>query len=530
MPEDVRRNLAEQFAGNLYSLVRGVLGYRDVTPSCHGPLCAWHDRNSSRIKLTLMPRGHLKTSVITIGGTIKRVVNDPNIRILLRNETGRNAERFLGMIKAHAESNKVFRALYSHIIRMDPKGGWNNSELLFKRDAQFPEPTITALGMTGAATSGHYNHQEYDDPIAEEAARSSLVMEDAIARISEFKNLMVDPGKDTMNLTGTRWAIYDVYSYMEAKLGVQMAKFIRAAIEDGKPIWPERFNPEVLAEIRGSYESDYKWSCLMMNSPRDIARQDFNVEDLRFWRWVDEAQTQLALITKSGELVKVIGIEDLDICMTVDVRYGEKKDSDRDAIVVTGTTESGDVLVLHAWAERANPLAVISELVACIRRYKPRVLGVQKVGYEMSIKWHLAAALEEAGLYVRVVPVRPGGPGKPHIRGLQTIAATGHMYILPTQLLLRQELDDYPLGKTDDVADTLALQQQLWRGVLAADRINKYRETEAKIIRRLEAGMHNPLAAKLLLPDKAGNLPHPDDIGYDPEEHRYGEVHSFIIQ
>lgn len=535
LPEDIRRDLATTASNNLWAFNKGVLGFRDITPGCHGPLCAFHDENPAKYKLTLIPRGHLKTSCITIGKNLQKVVRNPEIRLLIANETSTNAERFLAAIKGIAESNRVFRALYSHVL---PRGSrpnrWSQQELLFHREGNYPEPTIDTIGMTGAYTSRHYNHLSIDDPISEEAAKSKLVMDDVINRVSKLFSLMVNPEDDTADITGTRWAFYDVYTYVMQWLGDNLAKFIRAAIEDGEPIWKERFTLEKLALIRDDpHMGEYMFSCLYMNNPRNPDVQDFNVQDLRFWRWAADEE-HIVLYDKNGVATKVVELAKLDITITVDVRYGEKLTTDRDAIVAVGCTEDGDAIVLDAWAKRGNPLEVVSHLIHLIKRFQPRCIGVQKVGYEMSLKWFLQAACEREGVYANVVPVRPGGPGKTHIRGLQPVAATGHLYILPTQHVLRQELAEYPLGQYDDVGDALALQLQLWRGLLSPERMKRYREFEKRILRdTVDYGQRVPgnsiSLVDQMVPDDRGNMPSLDDLGIDPEDGRYGEIRDYII-
>jgi len=222
---------------------------------------------------------------------------------------------------------------------------------------------------------------------------------------------------------------------------------------------------------------------------------------------------------------RVVEVSDLDITTTVDVRYGDKLSSDRDAVVTCGTTESGDAIVLDAWGARSNPLEVVSKLIQVIRRYNPRCVGVQKVGYEMSLKYHLQAECERENVYARIVPVRPGGPAKSHIRGLQPVAATGHLYVLPTQHILRNELVEFPLGQYDDVADALALQLQLWRGLLSPERMERYKASEARLLRRL-----NRPVGRLTKEDIAdidpGEL---EDAGFDPEDGRYGPIQEVSL-
>ena len=109
------------------------------------------------------------------------------------------------------------------------------------------------------------------------------------------------------------------------------------------------------------------------------------------------------------------------------------------------------------------------------------------------------------------------------------MAATGHLYLDPIQMILRQELDDYPLGKNDDAADALALHQQLWRGVLSQERLDRFREVEQQVLRRLMLPQRAPEVALLAKPDDRGHMPHPDDVGWDPDDHRYGKFVDYQI-
>ncbi len=245
------------------------------------------------------------------------------------------------------------------------------------------------------------------------------------------------------------------------------------------------------------------------------------MQDLKFWRWGSDEEC-VVLYGRDGEVEKVVELDDLDITTTVDVRYGEKLDSDRDAIVTCGTTSEGDAIVLDAWGKRGNPLEVVAYLIQVIKRYHPRVVGIQKVGYEMSLKYHLKAECERTGVYARVVPVKPGGPAKSHIRGLQPVAATGHLYVLPTQHVLRNELSEFPLGQFDDEADALALQLQLWRGLLSPGRMTKYKASEDKLLRRLRGRWRGPDLREM----DPGEI---EDAGLDVEDYKYGPFHEVSL-
>ena len=93
----------------------GVVGFYDITPSLHMSMARWID-GPTRRKLGLVPRDHLKTSIWTIANTVKHIAADPNIRILLGNETATNASHFLRRIEAVFERNTLFQWLYPHLV------------------------------------------------------------------------------------------------------------------------------------------------------------------------------------------------------------------------------------------------------------------------------------------------------------------------------------------------------------------------------------------------------------------------------
>lgn len=484
LPSDLRHDLATAYANNLYMFCTGVLRYRDLTVNAHGALCTFADVNPARFKHVEMPRDHLKTTIMTISRNIQKVVKNPNERILLINETSTNSERFLSAIKQHAETNKIFRALYSSVIpKATRKGGWSNQELIFNREWIGPEPTIDTMGMTGAVTSRHFTHISIDDPISEEAVKSDLIMSDAINRIKKVLTLMVNPSTDTFDLTGTRWAFADLYRFFMRNYAGKMALFIRGAVEDGEPIWPERFTLETLTQMRQDL-GEYMFSCLMMNNPRNADVQDFNVQDLRFWRYSTDEES-VVQYDQNGEMLREVLIDDLDITVSVDPAPAETITSDRNAIVTVGTTKWGDALVLDAWAKRCSPLAVIERLFWLHDRFHPRVFGIEGVAYQKVLKYFIAAEANRRNKHFNIMELKAGGKNKQHIKALQPVAATGHLYVLPTQHTLRSELADWPLGEHDDVADALALNMQMWRGTMNLDRWARYKLSEKALLARM---------------------------------------------
>lgn len=494
LPADLRHDMAEHGRRDLFYFGKGVLGYRDMTVGCHMPLTTFINRHPARQKLILMPRGHFKTSVVTISGSLQKVVVSTDRRILIANETASNAQRFLSAIRQHVENNRVFRALYSDVIPKDYRKmpHWNTESLTFPRKWAGPEPTLDTIGMTGTMTSRHYTDIHVDDPISEEATKSDAVMQDVITRIDKLYSLMVKPKEDQFWLIGTRWALWDVYKFFLEKLGANMARFVRAAIVDGEPIFPELLDLETLAQIR-EIMGEYMFSCLYMNNPRDIAAQDFNVGDLEWWKW--SADEEDVVLFKDGEASKVWPFHKLDVTTSVDLAVAEKVTDDRNAIVTTGVTPDGEVVVLESWAKRCTPLEVIEHLFWVKRRYGPRAIGIEGVAYQKAFKYFLKAECERRGEYMNIVELKAlpskrstGNNSKEtRIRGIQPIAASGRLYLMPTMHELRNEMADFPLGKHDDLIDALASQTQMWSGYVSPSSVRRRLEREKEVIREIHA-------------------------------------------
>lgn len=498
-PEDVTRDLIALCKRDSFFLGKAVLGYKDLTTTCHGPIAVFLDENPAQFKLTLIPRDHFKTSLGTITGTWKRVINDPNSRNLIANESSTNAERMLRAIRQGAESNKLLRTLFSDIIPKDPrKDGlrWNDHELDFIRQWVGPEPTIDTIGMTGAFTSRHYTHITVDDPISEEAVKSPKVMEDTIERFKGFLSLLVRPNTDTIHIIGTRWALSDIYSWAIKHLEGRLAVYATGVYtEEGLPIFPELMSLETL-ELKRRAMGEYKFSCLYLNNPRNEDIQDLNIQDLRRWRWYDATQEKVELFDTDG-LSRIVFVRDMDITVCVDLAPAETVNSDMNAITTVGQTPSGDMVVLDAWAKRCKPSEVIDKLFALARRWHPRVFGIEAVAYQKAFKHFLRAECERRMVYLNIRDIKAVGRKETRIRGLQPIMQAGRLYVTGGQQLLQNQMSEFPLGEHDDLVDSLSMHLQVMIGQLSPETIARRQSGVDRAVAHMLEQEEDPIWSEL---------------------------------
>jgi len=446
------------------------------------------DGEAYRIKGVGQPRATFKSSIGSVSRPVQQLCQNRNRTKAIFNEAATNAQGFLRSIRQTAEQNKIFRTFWSDLIPRDVKKvRWNDSQLDFNRDIIRPEPSISAHGITGTLTSQHWDDLIFDDIISEEASKSDKVMADATSRAQKYRSLMVDPERSTLTIMFTRWGFSDTYSVLFRDIGADMILLLRGAIENDAPIFPERLGWKTLAKVRREV-GEYMFSCLYMNNPRNIEVQDFNVDDLRFFELCESSDgvQYVVLLDADGKEFRRYYLSELDIYGTVDLAASETTTSDRNAIVVVGICPTGEAAVLEAWGKRCTPLELMERIFYLHRRFAPTKWGIEDTAYQKAFKYFVRDYADREDLYLNVVPVSVprggGGRYKPHIRGLQPIAATHRLYLQTNQHILRNELADYPLGEHDDVADALALQLQLWTNQMSPRRWKRYREVEAEVI------------------------------------------------
>lgn len=484
LSQDIRADLAERLRWNHFGFSQ-MVGMKDTTIKCHGPISVFLDHNPAQFKFILVPRDHLKTSHVTIAGCLQKVVQDPEHRIAIFNAVGRKAANMLLTIRSIAESNRVFRALYSSVIPQDTRmGRWNSDGLDFRREGSYQDPTISAYGMESTATSSHFTHQCWDDPIEEEAYKSPNVMADAITRMSGIQALMDTPYKDTVWVVGTRWALNDVYAHYMRVWAGRSAKLIRSVVENGEIIFPEKMGSFEDLAFKQSTMTPYRWSCWYMNAPRDESLQTFNTADVKFWAWGTNEET-VVLRDKMGNIHRVVPFDKLDVTVTVDLAGAEKATDDRNAVVTTGVTPWGEAIVLDAWAERCTPMVVMEKLFELKRRFSPRVFGIEDVAYQKAFKWFLKTEADKRGVWFNVFPIKARGKKEVRIEGLQPLAATGRLWVHPKHFMLLQEAQEFPLGAHDDLIDALSMHQQLWLGIMHPDRWQKLKDAESAMVARI---------------------------------------------
>jgi len=167
-------------------------------------------------KLILVPRGHLKSSIVTVGFAIQQFLINPNIRILITNAVWNRSRIFLRQIADYLTFNSPLKDIYGDFRVADKT--WTRDEITIaqKTSATGREATVTTAGLETALTGAHYDLIIHDDLVEESNINTAEQLEKVITFYRNSRPLL-DPGGRII-IVGTRWAEDDLYGMLLKEL------------------------------------------------------------------------------------------------------------------------------------------------------------------------------------------------------------------------------------------------------------------------------------------------------------------------
>lgn len=461
--EKNRRKIRELGQNDLYFFEKGILGFKDLVPHVHGKICYFSQHYPGAKKGYTVPRGFYKTTTISIGDNIWRVLperdefknsgvtdpwHNPNNRILIVQNIDTNAMKRVNMIKNIFEKNVLFQELYPEIIPENVnKTRWSDSAAQIRRSEVHPEATFEAAGTGTALTSRHYTIINEDDTIAarrddmtdSEAIPTKEEMDKAIGFHRLVPTLVVNHKTSLVRVIGTRWAQGDLIGWIRENQSYPWFEMSSIG-PDGNPTFPEKYDREVLSELRADLGS-YIFSSQYENKPISEDKMVFRLE------WLRERDRE--------------GDSDGYVFMAVDPAISKKSKSDFTVVMACKAYPNRDIEVLEYIRKHLDPTETINEIISMGLRYEGRLknIWVEDVAYQKALKHFLDKELLDRRIYL---PIRgfadySDDSKQTMIRGIQPVAMRGNLYIRPWHKELRQELLDFPYSAHDDVSNTLAI-------------------------------------------------------------------------
>ena len=440
----------------------------------HGEMC-WISQHNNEF-LELVPRYHLKTTIGTVNDVLWELAKDTNICILIRSAVDTLAQMCLAEIKEHILMNKRYKLLFPKVRPMRKTGAqtngwaaWNKDMILIERNIISKDPSVMIAGAATTITGVHMNKIINDDLMAEKNAENPEMIEKIIQVYMQNRFILLPGGK--ISNIGTRKKDGDLYGWLMDE--TNMPFYVRAAIEDGEPIWPE---PTIVAKVMSDKQvtDGYTWACEMLNDPIDRETQVFKPVHKHFWNKqllreklvMDPSENDAELLDK--------WMATLDIYLGLDPARKKGKQNAYSVVLVVGVDTRGREFCLEYVRGQWGPLQILDEYFKILTKYYTHY-HVKKFGMETeggdSHLWdpfvkHLRHESHiPVGKLVEFKRIRTETKDE-HIGVLQLPWERDLIYLRgkenadnivhQKQIMAETEFDRHPAGKTKDIIDVWA--------------------------------------------------------------------------
>ncbi len=464
------RKMAQE---DLYFFCRGILGYDWLVPHIHQPVCALLQNSSNTRLRIVLPRGWLKSTICSVGYPCWLGVRNPNIRVLIAQNTFTNATKKLAGIRSQFKSNQLLKTLFPEVI--PDRSHTDKSEAFeLRRPKPHEEATFEAAGIRTQVVSRHYDVIIEDDTVApdlDELGEDNMVptkddIEKAIGWHKLSLPLLTNPGTGRILIVGTRWFEKDLISWNTDHEPSYKGHSRACRESNGEPdesgpaVYPERFSDKVLEEMEAAL-GPYMFSCLYMNKPIRSDNMVFQPEWFTFYETPPEDLICYTTVDLAG-----------------DPEESKGKETDFNVVMTCGKDlVTGRIYVLDYFQRRCNPSDLIAALFSHVRRFHPVKVGIESVAYQKSMIYWIKERMRSEGEYFWVEPITHGRRSKgSRIQGLQPLVNSGNLLMRSGHKALLGEMTAFPYGAHDDVIDALSMQLPMWaqtRSVKEARRIEE---------------------------------------------------------
>lgn len=416
---------------------------------CHDELQEWRYQNKdNRFQLILMPRGHLKSSILSIADTVQIMLREPDTSILLASAVWNSSRSFLSEIKEYLSNKSILPALFGKFNANDTK--WTSDQIVInQRSKPDKTPSIDTAGIDKTMTSQHYKYIKADDLVTRENVTTSEQMEKVRNYLGDLIKLLEPDGK--MEVIGTRWHDADVYGHIISNLtkeelkGDRFVVYKRQAREMGKPIFPKKFTSEKLDSLKITLGS-YDYGCNYDNEPVSPDTQVFKPPFNRYFTDLGDGAIH---------------------AITFDPATSEKKNA-CDAVVLDGAVMRNNQLCVVEYTafKKKEPSEMIDKIFTYVQKYRGYANRSIKVGIEINGGQEIYIKLiqeeqRKRNVFFEIVPLRHIVDKTSRIRALQPRWESGNLLLKQGMVELEEQMMRFPVGTKCDIIDALAMQLEV---------------------------------------------------------------------
>lgn len=434
--------------------------HKECWELCTGP---------NRFVAIAAPRGHAKSSAVTLGYGLATLLFRERKFMLLVSDTESQASQFLGLFKSELQENQDLIELFS--LKKDDKG-----LVKFAKDSEtdiiveFTDGKkfrIIAKGAEQKLRGLIWNGSRPDIIFCDDIENDELVMNKERREKMRrwFKNALLPCRSDTgiVRMVGTvlhmdsllerlmpnpsdkKTVTEPLKQYSTRQGGMWKTIKYRAHTDDfSQLLWPGKKSVDEFKMLYQEAKEDGTldgYSQEYLNIPLDESSSYFRRNDFKELKKEDKEPL-------------------LNHYITVDLAISEKERADYSVFVIAGVDENRRIIIKDVIRERLDGRDIVDTLINLQKIYDPVAVGIEDMQVSKSIGPFLNEAMVASNVYLNVQQLKHGGKDKvARARSIQARMRAGNVYFdkegdwYPR---FEDELLTFPRGKHDDQVDAFA--------------------------------------------------------------------------
>lgn len=339
-----------------------------------------------------------KTSNLAVARVLWEVGKNPQLSVAFVSKTYTQAEKLCRtvaeFIAGESEASKLVRAVFPHL---KPGKKWSDGQWTIERPIVDKNPTAQAFGIDGTITGDRIDLLVSDDLLDHTNTRTPGQRQSVL---EWWDNSIPDRMSDDGRIWhfANAWHPKDPLHELEKRDAYYGARY-PIVDKNGEPLWPAKFPPERIAEIKAE-TPPVVWAAKYMTRPRDEGAARFSADWLA--RCLDGGRGLSPLYDLDPD-----DLEQGAFTLTgVDVAMGKRKTSgDLTSLVTILVQPNERRRILWIESGRWKWPEILSRIIAAHERYGSLVY-VEDEGQQRGL-------VQFAERESRVLPVRPlQGPGR----------------------------------------------------------------------------------------------------------------------
>ena len=407
---------------------------RKEIPPFHSDIYRALSDDSARRVAIAAPRGTAKSTTTSLIFPLWRAAfkrSDEDLFIVIISESQAQSINFLSRIKYHLGNSDRFKELFGDLGPTTAKR-WTNTDVVLANGTR-----IIAVG-TGQRVRGFIEGDTRPNLIIVDDFESELNAFTAEARVKNRRWMteavipsLSDDGKIVM--IGTVIS-EDCFLYWVKESSAWNVLWYAITNDDGTSLWPDRFPHSRIRQIEEEYKS--------VGNINGFYQEYMNI-----------AQSPDSAPFKPEE-EKIIPVE---IYGGVDPASSLSMRADFFVVSMVAVDSENNKYIVDLFRERISPEKQPQKIIDMFKKYKPRRIKIETVGYQEALRTAVREIMRNEGLYIPGLEsgVKPRTKKSERLLSLVPMFAKGEFHWRPQDIEGQKEFMAYPKGKHDDIMDSI---------------------------------------------------------------------------